>query len=89
MQEDNLDLVKEWIDYYERKKSLEEEINKNDENGLCPVHYAAKFHHCQMLKILCEHGASKSFKNNTPEILIKLSIDQMYMKKRSSERWKD
>ncbi|XP_053397533.1 transient receptor potential cation channel subfamily A member 1 homolog isoform X2 [Mercenaria mercenaria] len=35
----------------------QKEINNDDEDGLCPLHYAARYNHMEIVKLLVENGA--------------------------------
>ena len=50
-------MVKEYIDNFRNKDIWEqndEDPNRLDANGFAPVHYAAKFNHFEIMKMLIE-----------------------------------
>jgi ankyrin repeat protein len=42
------------------QRQLKKKINKLDEDFQSPLHYAARYNHFEIVKILVERGASKS-----------------------------
>ena len=50
-------MVKEYIDDFRNKNIWEQndgDLNRLDANGFAPVHYAAKFNHFEIMKMLIE-----------------------------------
>lgn len=42
-----------------KNEKVKADINNDDEEGLTPLHYAARYNHFDMLQLLIENGAGK------------------------------
>ena len=52
LQDGHLDIVEDYLDNPKMKKSID--LNRYDEEGLTPVHHAAKLGHAEIVKVLIE-----------------------------------
>jgi len=59
--DDRVDVLDSWVKWLGQcEESLKkEELNKMDEAGYAPLHYAAKFNHIKILRRLIMKGAGK------------------------------